>query len=734
MNKPTLKLLVILIMALMANGVVRADEAADYRKFAEEIKSWVYSMDLPAFSVREIPEKYKNESAVFVAIYDDLAIIRDTETARLPGTLRFSSDKHIEGGNLERKLIYINDKAALDEFSEYDYRTSLTKKYPSGRKKYRQVLGVKVIKPDGTEREVDTDDYIEVRDGKDGKDMRQKLAVPGLEVGDMIDMFVYVSHDLHNAHPDPVAFVLREDYPVMDYTLHCLIDGSLSSSYRLLNDIPDFKGFRDYAGNFRLDMNMTDVPARPRFFYDDMLQSPMVKLFVFNRDADGFVPKSSAAIGLLPNPGVDGFKTELLNALRDPYFKESGKEKLMGSIKSVGKIQRRLSQALKSGEKSLVDVADCAYNLLAFSYLMADGSPSSLLFDVQLESLLRDLVGDSLMTVITTDDDVELLDRAASIYSLATGCALPGGERYYFEPRAIMAPSELHPGYAARLAQQYTDKEIRSLAFHGDTVYFTLPDARAIKNRKYCALTVDIDGTDLNVNRQTICTGSSKIPVMGLLSEEDITNAYLDYFNSWGIDVGLKGGGKKIKERLARYADDKIGQVNDFKREAKAHHSEGVIDSVRGRVVAVGIDPHAPKLIYESDYVISELVKKAGKNKLIAIGRLTEGFRDILDSDRQRDERDIVVIGYPREYITKIVVNLPDGARVSEKSIETLNRMVNNSAGMFAVSSRVEDGKLVADVMLRFDRRFLTSDRWPDVVELLEASSEWQGVNVLVEN
>lgn len=146
------------------------------------------------------------------------------------------------------------------------------------------------------------------------------------------------------------------------------------------------------------------------------------------------------------------------------------------------------------------------------------------------------------------------------------------------------------------------------------------------------------------------------------------------------------------------------------------------------------LTPHAPKLIYESDYVISELVKKAGKNKLIAIGRLTEGFRDILDSDRQRDERDIVVIGYPREYITKIVVNLPDGARVSEKSIETLNRMVNNSAGMFAVSSRVEDGKLVADVMLRFDRRFLTSDRWPDVVELLEASSEWQGVNVLVEN
>ena len=96
-------------MLAMAFSVLTAsaDKAQDYRQFAEETKAWVYSLDLPAFDVREIPEKYKNESAVYIAVYDGMTVLRNTEPGRMPGTLRFARDKHIEGGDLQRMLVYI---------------------------------------------------------------------------------------------------------------------------------------------------------------------------------------------------------------------------------------------------------------------------------------------------------------------------------------------------------------------------------------------------------------------------------------------------------------------------------------------------------------------------------------------------------------------------------------------------------------------------------------------------
>ena len=265
-------------MLAMAFSVLTAsaDKAQDYRQFAEETKAWVYSLDLPAFDVREIPEKYKNESAVYIAVYDGMTVLRNTEPGRMPGTLRFARDKHIEGGDLQRMLVYINDKSALERFSEFDFATSITRKYGASHRKYRFAMGVKVIKPDGREIVIDTDEYVEVKEGKKDKDSRRKLAVPGLEVGDIIDYYLYVSHDIHNAHLDPMMIILREDYPVMDYSVSLLLDGTLCSSYRLLNGAPDLTGWRDSEGNFHLEMKIQDIPARPRLYYSDILQSPAV--------------------------------------------------------------------------------------------------------------------------------------------------------------------------------------------------------------------------------------------------------------------------------------------------------------------------------------------------------------------------------------------------------------------------------------------------------------------------
>ncbi|MDE5554095.1 MAG: hypothetical protein K2J10_02805 [Muribaculaceae bacterium] len=723
------RLLAAVMSLMMVNIAAHADEAADYKKFAQETRDWVYALDLPAFNVREIPDKYKDESAVYIAVYNNLSIQRFSNDKRI--SMRYSRDKCVEQGMLERTLVYINDKAALDEFSEYDFLAAATHKYGASQNKHRVVMGVKVIKPDGTETEIDTEDYVEVKEDKKGKQMRQKLAVPGLEVGDIIDVFVYTNAEIYNDHPDPMIFILREDYPVMNFGLHWLIDANLAATYRLLNGAPEFAGVLDGAQTYHLDMELVDLPARPRLFYDDMTQSPAVKLYVFNPDAEPLTPKSSSMVGHCGEPFSFWVRKEMWNYKVRYDYEGMAKELLKSSLKNGGKAPGILRKALKSGEKSLTEVADCAYNLMVFAKVMSDERVSSLEFDICLQQLLRDIVGDSLKAVMTTPSNVERLDRVLTIFGITTGSALPDGSRYYFPPKSFMAPSELHPAYTGRVAQQYPVTDLKDINEQVDTVYFNLPDYPARENRKLHDVKVTFDGTDLKVKRQTTCKGIAKLPVMPLLSSENIINAYLDYFNSWGLDIGLKENGKKTADRLARNADSRAEQMDDFESEAKSYNRDVSVDSVKGEIISVGIDPQSPKLTYGVEYTAHDLVKRAGKNLLLSVGKLVEDHNELRERDRQRD--DFIVSRGAREYITHVEVELPEGMKVSEKSLESLNSPVSNSAGMFGTTARFDDGKLIIDVIYRFGRRFLPASSWPDVVAIMDAANEWESKTILLE-
>lgn len=729
MKRMITRVLAAMMSLIIVNITARADEAADYRKFADETREWVYSMDLPAFDVREIPEKYKDESAVYIAIYNNLSIRRFSDQRRL--SMRYSRDKCVEQGVLERSLIYINDKAALDEFSEYDFLTSVTHKQGSSQNKSRMAMGVKVIKPDGTETEIDTDDYVEVKEGKKGKQLRQKLAVPGLEVGDIIDVFVYINTEIYNDHPDPMVFILRENYPVMSFGLHWLIDADLAATYRLLNGAPEFEAVLDGARMYHLDMELVDLPSRPRLFYNDMTQSPLVKLYVFNPDAEPLTPKSSSMVGHCGEPFSYWVRKEMWNYKVIYDYDGMAKELLKSSLKNGGKTPGALRKALKSGEKSLTEVTDCAYNLMVFAKLMSDERVSSLEFDICLQQLLRDIVGDSLMSVMTTASHVERLDNILTIYGLTTGSALPDGSRYYFPPVSFMAPSELHPAYTGRVALRYPVTQLKDISEQSDTAYFNLPDYPARENRKMHDIKVTFDGTDLAVKRRTSCKGISKLPLMPLLNSENITNAYLDYFNRWGLDIGLKENGKKTADRLARYADGRIEQMDDFESEVKGYNRDVSVDSVKGEIISVGIDPQSPKLVYDVEYTAHDLVKRAGKNLLLSVGKLVEDNSELRERDRHRD--DFIVSRGAREYITRVEVQLPEGIRVSEKSLEGLNSAVNSPAGMFGSTARVEDDKLILDVIYRYNYRFLPASSWPDMVALIDAANAWESKTILLE-
>lgn len=133
-----------------------------------------------------------------------------------------------------------------------------------------------MLKKDGKVQVVDFDDYVDVKEGKKGKDLSQKIAVPGLEVGDCIDVFL--STRLTRRNSGWILLLLfRQDEPILYSRVHCVLDQSLSTVYRSMNGAPEFKQTTDKDKNAVLDLVMDQpVDGEPSAWYNSSLQSPYV--------------------------------------------------------------------------------------------------------------------------------------------------------------------------------------------------------------------------------------------------------------------------------------------------------------------------------------------------------------------------------------------------------------------------------------------------------------------------
>lgn len=254
MNRLSKMLLCLCTLLLMGATGVYADKLEKYKAFADTIRQNVWGMDLPQFKNTDIPAKYKNESAVIVAAYRDVSV---TQKSRLDLfsviNLNFKMKRNIICSDLNRVCIRINDQAALKKYSEFDF-ISYYRRYRYGwSEKVQHVLGVRVIKPDGTIREVGTDDYVNTAEGKNDKEKGQKLAVPGLAIGDNIDIFTYEEKKLEEHTMDPFFISYQDEYPMLWKKVHCVIDKDLTTQYRTLNGAPDFKQSTDEEKNIILD-------------------------------------------------------------------------------------------------------------------------------------------------------------------------------------------------------------------------------------------------------------------------------------------------------------------------------------------------------------------------------------------------------------------------------------------------------------------------------------------------
>lgn len=692
---------------------VNADEKADYLKLAQKVRQEVWSSTPADFQKRTVPDRYKNASAVILSYYRELSTdYYRKATADLVLNLRLT--RQIDCTDMERMLIQINDKKALKDYSEFTFKTKSRKWTWGYHHKTQTVLGIRVIKKNGNVQEVSLDDYVDVKEGKNDKDLSQKIAVPGLEVGDCIDVFSLDQIDTQEQQLDPFYFVLRQDEPVLYTKVHCVLDQSLATVYRTMNGAPDFTQTTDKDKNAVLDMVMDKpVDAESSIWYNSLEQSPFIEMYITPTKAKvAVVEKAMRQKGVRGNPDVTPILQDDWKLLKS-YVSKGGYSPagLPSTYKSV----------FKSAKKEGMSAEEKADRIYSFEYV--SGGASQRVFNT-VANYLRKL-GVEIEMGITTPFGALPVDKLINYNSTSWFFRLKGTDVYYFPGTYPKVASEIPYIYQGRKAYMQDSEE-----------QITIPVSQAEANKSVNDMVVKLDGTKLDISRKVTYSGEQKMYGQSLVSPDNTLfgssqlEAYWRYLKYDDKDPYSCYTKKESAELKGAFNEFRKNAIDPFKAEISSYHDADPVQVGGYGVDCVGIRRDSSNFVYHVDYVMDGMVKRAGNNYLLSVGKLIGSSLKLEGKDRERIDDVWRKMAFVDEW--NIEIPLPQGYKVSAEALNKIETSVANECGEFTVKATAGNESVKVYVRKCFAHRVEPVSNWSKLLALVDACSAFADKQMVI--
>ena len=702
----------ILLVQLLTLSV-NADEKADYLKLAQKVRQEVWSSTPAGFQKRTVPDRYKNASAVILSYYRELSTdYYRKATADLVLNLRLT--RQIDCTDMERMLIQINDKKALKDYSEFTFKTKSRKWTWGYHHKTQTVLGIRVIKKNGNVQEVSLDDYVDVKEGKNDKDLSQKIAVPGLEVGDCIDVFSLDQIDTQEQQLDPFYFVLRQDEPVLYTKVHCVLDQSLATVYRTMNGAPDFTQTTDKDKNAVLDMVMDKpVDAESSIWYNSLEQSPFIEMYITPTKAKvAVVEKAMRQKGVRGNPDVTPILQDDWKLLKS-YVSKGGYSPagLPSTYKSV----------FKSAKKEGMSAEEKADRIYSFEYV--SGGASQRVFNT-VANYLRKL-GVEIEMGITTPFGALPVDKLINYNSTSWFFRLKGTDVYYFPGTYPKVASEIPYIYQGRKAYMQDSEE-----------QITIPVSQAEDNKSVNDMVVKLDGTKLDISRKVTYSGEQKMYGQSLVSPDNTLfgssqlEAYWRYLKYDDKDPYSCYTKKESAELKGAFNEFLKNAIDPFKAEISSYHDGDPVQVSGYGVDCVGIRRDSSNFVYHVDYVMDGMVKRAGNNYLLSVGKLIGSSLKLEGKDRERIDDVWRKMAFVDEW--NIEIPLPQGYKVSAEALKKIETSVANECGEFTVKATAGNESVKLYVRKCFAHRVEPVSNWNKLLALVDACSAFADKQMVI--
>lgn len=692
---------------------VNADEKADYLKLAQKVRQEVWSSTPADFQKRTVPDRYKNASAVILSYYRELSTdYYRKATADLVLNLRLT--RQIDCTDMERMLIQINDKKALKDYSEFTFKTKSRKWTWGYHHKTQTVLGIRVIKKNGNVQEVSLDDYVDVKEGKNDKDLSQKIAVPGLEVGDCIDVFSLDQIDTQEQQLDPFYFVLRQDEPVLYTKVHCVLDQSLATVYRTMNGAPDFTQTTDKDKNAVLDMVMDKpVDAESSIWYNSLEQSPFIEMYITPTKAKvAVVEKAMRQKGVRGNPDVTPILQDDWKLLKS-YVSKGGYSPagLPSTYKSV----------FKSAKKEGMSAEEKADRIYSFEYVSSGSSQRA--FNT-VANYLRKL-GVEIEMGITTPFGALPVDKLINYNSTSWFFRLKGTDVYYFPGTYPKVASEIPYIYQGRKAYMQDSEE-----------QITIPVSQAEDNKSVNDMVVKLDGTKLDISRKVTYSGEQKMYGQSLVSPDNTLfgssqlEAYWRYLKYDDKDPYSCYTKKESAELKGAFNEFRKNAIDPFKAEISSYHDGDPVQVGGYGVDCVGIRRDSSNFVYHVDYVMDGMVKRAGNNYLLSVGKLIGSSLKLEGKDRERIDDVWRKMAFVDEW--NIEIPLPKGYKVSAEALKKIETSVANECGEFTVKATAGNESVKVYVRKCFAHRVEPVSNWSKLLALVDACSAFADKQMVI--
>ncbi|HSU28979.1 MAG TPA: hypothetical protein VLJ68_11385 [Chitinophagaceae bacterium] len=718
------------------------------------------------FAVSEIPEKWKNESAVIIAQKTEYQFNRVASGRRYTTFIKINEFIH--------KRIKLQDKNSLDEFSTFFYVTM----GKDGTAEYQ------VSKPNGKTLSIDMKSAIE--EESDIPSIYKpiyyrlgikyfKIAIPDLEIGDIIDYNVRSTIDWDMKESGiaftPFIFSLSNKYPTMHQEYRFVMVDGMKVRFRAFNGASNLKldtkasifgESQSFVAYYLMDKDR-EKSIEERWNYD-LRNTPSVKFRVImlaDNDPESkalgmaSVDRSFLDFDDMYNQFVGAalYRTTTVNSLVAYTTQYISKKKEENVLKNDGDIVREAYYCLRK----------------VFLEIYYKGPVHSELEKYMTGKKLYKKVLKAEKKDETQKEEKEDEIRINSvIFATAFRMALAAqgiqAELYVYLPRSLgtwrdaLFLEELDFVMKVRLKNKnyFLEAFTNFDAFATPYSYLEGVEGYSIgydeKNKYYrtpgpsTSFLENVDKEEhtisfpssmetVNVERISSLSGLEKSSKVGIanLDRNYLSKDFAKYY----APPEPKGKKKKDEEVIdmestTGYNDpDKDERVKErkelFEKDLKAEFDLDKYEDFE--LLNDGRFGDTAVLQFREKYSVKKLLSRAGKNYVFEIGKFLGGQIKLEQRELETRQSDIWLPN-ARTIENIIILNLPAG--YTADGLKELEMNIDNESGSFISSVKTEGSKVTVTTWKIYKKNFDKKELWPNYVAFLEAAYKFSQLRVVL--
>ena len=689
MKKETLSLISILFCVHLVTAQTEVE-----KKIREEM----WERPAPEFKTTQVPEKWKNESAVLLALQREYISDYNTRMRGISPTKVF-----VQKLSLHFR-IKVQDKAAVEDFSEIEFNNKSVKTNLFGKASEYRVIGIKVIKPNATEKEVDLKAAVKA-DAGSNSDL--KIAVPNLEPGDILDYFIAIRDEDLSISEFGDEETLEGKYPIVSQTLSYRIHRLLNFHAASLYGAPSFKTSDEGEGTSYILRDKMREKAPDIIWNYAYRTSPQIRYMI--RKGDDKPDMKKQAQNLLSyfshNTSDIGF---MVDFMRGNFKNENDTRKIVYELYYMlrNPIYLRAYFGVPQGKPLDVGAAGNVFFYLFTKYLDRHNIDHQMILVPS-----RRMGAISTLSNFQSCDFVLKVNTKPAIYIYrSTPFGLPNEFPELFEGmEGVSASSRANPGPMPKSTmEQNNTKYSIELSLHpGDN---TKLDLKRI---------VEAAGHNRYYHQYRVVTNYD------YLKEYDLPK-YQVQSSHLMRDIIKDYNKEKIKyeQRITQdYNDRDTRLTKDIENDLDVK-----VSAYKFTLKNPGMWDISPKVIYQEEFTAENLTKKAGPNLMLELGRLIEQQTTIKEEQKNRSVD--VYMDYPRSYVHEFTLAIPDGYKV--EGLESFNSKVENATGGFVSTATLEGNKLVIKAKKYYLKNYYPAAEWPSITEFLNASVNFYNAKILL--